>query len=233
MPALSYVTMRTRVALNLGNMQSSHPFYTYIGSYVNDALNGLPLRAVNMGARNYELFPELQEKWTVLTTQDQAWVDIPTTTPCLAPQMVYSFDSSTAPNLSTSDRKPVVWVSQNDYELMPKSTTITGYPRLYTAESTKLYLHPTPRSGYTTYLLIKGVKAEAELSADGDLPVVDKRWHSAIVDYACALLAADMGWAEDSARFLASCDQKITACLPLRGLRNRRTAVIVTTPEGM
>lgn len=211
------------MALNLGNMQSTHPYYSSIGAYVNDALNKIPLHAIT-AAKNLELFPELATKWTTSTVVDQAWLDLPNDS--LAVQVVYSFDSSTAPDLSSVNRQPVSYVSPGDYELLPKASTNTGYPRLYSQQGNRLLLSPTPRTGYLTYLLVSGIQQEPELSADGDTPVMDKRWHSAIADYACYLLATDLGW-DDAGRFLASCDQKIATSVSMAGLRGKRLFNVV------
>lgn len=230
MPALSFLQLRTRVALNCGNMQATHPYYASIGGYVNDGLNKVLLHAVNSTARNFELFPELSTKWTNLTVADQAYLSLPGD--ALAVQMVYSFDSPSAPNLSSDDRLPVSYVGQDDYELLPKATQLNGYPRLFTQQGNRLYLSPTPRTGYLTYILVSGIQQEPELSNDADVPVMDKRWHSAIADYASYLLATDLGWPDDAARFMASCDQKIASCISIMGLRGKRV-VLVMRAEGV
>ena len=96
MAAINFSTMKTRVALRLGNMQSSDPFYTYLGDWVNDAANRVILRALSRNAKRKEgMFPELQSFWrSDATTANVGYIAYPTD--CLWIDRLYSFDSSTA-----------------------------------------------------------------------------------------------------------------------------------------
>lgn len=218
MSAINFSTMKTRVALRLGNMQSSDPFYTYLGDWVNDAANRVILRALSRNARrNESLFPELQALWrTAATTAGVGYVSMPTDLLWL--NEVFSFDSSTAADENRDRRYVMVEIGdQQQWEMLDKSTSTTGYPRRWKRFSERLQIHPVPTSSYLTKMLLVGFAREAELSGSTDTFVIDGLWHPAIIDYAVYRGASEMGWVDDAKEVLEACDRQIMECVSILG----------------
>lgn len=215
---MDFNTCKTRAALNCGNMQSSDPFYTYLGDYVNAALNAMVLRSLTKARVNLNLFPELRTDWTEITIVDQNYLALPSN--LLVVDSVLSFDSSTAPTMATSAQTPMTYLSWRDFQNLPKETTVTGYPRIWTRYNNRLYIWPTPRTGYTSYIHLLGLKKEPELSGATDSPAIPELWHDAWLYMACYKICVDKGWGEDATRFLVACDTEITQSIDLVGLDN-------------
>lgn len=221
MAAIDFSTMKTRVALRLGNMQSSDPFYSYLGNWVNDAANRVVLRALSRNAKRKEaMFPELQSKWrTDATTNGVEYVSMPSD--CLWITDVFSFDDDAAADESRDKRYVMVEVpSQRTWELLDKSTDTVGYPRRWRRFSTRIQLHPVPTTTYLTKLLVLGFAEESDLSGNTDTFVIDQRWHPAIVDYAVYLGATELGWGDDAEAALKACDRQIMDCVTVLGREN-------------
>ena len=221
MAAINFSTMKTRLALRLGNMQSSDPFYTYLGDWVNDAANRVILRALSRNARRKEgMFPELQAKWrSDATSAGVEYIAYPSD--CLWIDRVYSFDDDAAADESRDKRYAMAEIaSQDTWELLDKSTSTTGYPRRWRRFSNRIQLHPVPTAAYLTKLLVVGFAEEADLSGTTDVFVIDAKWHPAIIDYAVYLGAKDMGWDEDAQAALQACDRQIEECITILGREN-------------
>ena len=221
MAAINFSTMKTRVGLRLGNMQSSDPFYTYLGDWVNDAANRVILRALSRNARRKEaMFPELQKKWrSDATSAGVEYVDYPSN--CLWMNQVYSFDSSSAADESRDKRYAMSEVANQDtWELLDKTTSTTGYPRRWRRYGNRVQIHPVPTASYLTKLLLLGFGEEADLSGSSDVFNMDYKWHPAVIDYAVYLGAKDMGWVEDAKEALEACDRQIAECITVLGREN-------------
>lgn len=221
MAAINYSTMKTRVALRLGNMQSSDPFYTYLGDWVNDAANRLILRSLSKNAKRKEqMFPELQAKWrSDATSAGVEYVAYPSD--CLWITQVYSFDEDTASDESRDKRYAMAEIySQDQWELLDKSTSTTGFPRRWRRFSNRIQIHPVPTAAYLTKLLVLGFAEESDLSGSSDTFTIDSKWHPAIIDYAVYIGAKDMGWMDDAKEALEACDRQIEECITILGREN-------------
>ena len=221
MASINFSTMKTRTALRLGNMQSSDPFYSYLGDWVNTAGNRVILRALSRNPKRKEsLLPELQSLWrTDATTNGVGYLAYPDD--CLWLNDVYSFDSSSAADESRDQRNVVTEVgSQHVWELLDKTTSTVGYPRRWRRFSNRIQLHPVPTTAYLTKLLLVGFAKEADLSGNTDVFVMDERWHPAVVDYAVYLGADEMGWTEEAKAALEACDRKLEECISILGREN-------------
>jgi hypothetical protein len=226
--------MKTRLALVANNMQTSDPFYAYLDDHINQALRLLPLRASRLFP-NYSLFPEHKDiEWTDVTVVDTNYLALPSDQ--IVIQRAYSLDSSSAPNLNNADWRELTWVSPKEFDQYEKPTTQEAYPSVFTLREGRIYFHPTPRTGYTTYVKIDGIQDEPELSADGDTPRMHSRWHPAILQLAAYFLFDDMGWAEQADRKLKAADEQIsTIAASLVGLRHANTHRVMRvagTPRG-
>jgi len=213
--------MKTLVALRLGNMQSSDPFYAYLGPWVNAAANRVILRSLSRNARRKEsLFPELQSKWrTDATTSGVEYVTLGSDV--LWVNDVFSFDSSSAADENRDKRYVMAEVhSQQQWELLDHSTSTTGYPRRWRRFSNRLQVHPVPSASYLSKLLVLGFARETDLSGSSDTFTIDQMWHPAIVDMAVYLGAKDMGWTEDANEALMACDHAIEECVTILGREN-------------
>lgn len=221
MAAITFSSMKTQVALRLGNMQSSDPFYTYLGQWVNGAANRVILRSLGKNPRRKEnLFPELQSKWrTDATTSGVEYVALGSDV--LWVNRVYSFDSSSAADENRDKRYAMAEIGSDDqWEMLDKSTSTTGYPRRWRRFSNRLQVHPVPSASYLTKLLVLGFAKEADLSGSSDTFNIDSMWHPAIIDMAVYLGAKDMGWVEDANEALMACDRAIEECISILGREN-------------
>lgn len=204
---MNFGTIKTRLALNAGNLQSSHPQYAYLNNYANDGLRLMISRA-SAKFPNYQLFPEHKDvEWTDVTVADQNYLSLPSDH--IAIQRAFSLDSSTAPNMSNAGWRLLSYVDPKAFDQLSKPTTDLQYPAVYTVREGRIYFHPTPRATKTTYVKIDGIEDEPDMSSSSDTPRTNIRWHPAWLDFASYLLLTDMGWDDDAKRFLAAGDEKI------------------------
>lgn len=232
---MNYTTLQARVALIAGNMATTHPQYGNLGQFVNDGMHFLVQRS-SLKFPNYELFPEHKDiEWTDLTIADQRYLALPTDQ--IAIQRVFSLDSSSAPNLNNSNWRPVSYIEPQAFDVLPKTTTITGYPSLFTLREGRVEFNPTPRTSWTTYVKIDGIQDEPTLSSGTDSPRSHARWHPAMVNCAAYLLLTDMGWHEDAQKQLNAADEQIGtiggSMIGLRKAQIRRTVRVAGTPRGV
>lgn len=221
MATINFSTMKTRTALRLGNMQSSDPFYTYLGDWINTAGNRVILRALTRNAKRKEsLFPELQAFWrSDATTNGVGYVAYPSD--CLWINDVFSFDDPDAADENRDERHIMVEIaSQRQWELLDKSTTTVGFPRRWRRFSNRIQVHPVPTTAYLTKLLVVGFAEESDLSGNTDVFVMDEKWHPAVIDYAVYLGADEMGWTEEAKAALEACDRKLEECISILGREN-------------
>lgn len=205
--------MIAEVAKNLGNMKSSSIWYAEIQNWVNRALNRVVQLAIGGNNSNMNLFYELQTSWTsdTTTTLNQNWISIPNDK--LAIVDVQSYNSATAVNKNSDRTYPVRFIGYKEFIIIPKGSTVTDWPRLWSRRGKRIYVWPTPHTDYLTYLEMIGIMKEPAMSAGSDTPNIDTQWHDIVCQYATYLGAASMGWDEVSARFekLALGQIKLTA----------------------
>jgi hypothetical protein len=215
---MTYLQLKTRVALNLGNLQSSDPFYTYIGSWVNSAQRAVVTRTLSKARRSFNIFRELVDKWTAVTAVNELRVDVPAD--LLVIEKVYSFDSSSAPDLDDDTVKPMAEIPLHKFDILSRDTSISGYPRLWSRDGDFINVYPTPRTGKTTYLLLRGIGDVEAMSADGDDPIIKERWHDAILFYACYLGALELNRVDEAQKWLDACDRHIMQTIDIMGLES-------------
>ena len=231
---MNFQTMKTVVALNCNNLQSSDPVYTYLGQNVNDGVRMMVARALR-AFPNYQLFPEHKDYyWTpVVTVADTNTVALNSDT--FAVQRVYSADASSSPNLNNTQWRILTFMDAEDFDQLARPTTQTGYPICWTIRKSNIELWPTPRTGYTTYIKMDGVDDEPDMSANGDTPRVNARWHPAILDCATYLTANMLNQPEEAKRWLTSADDKIlstgAAIVGLRNANFKRVAHVTGAPQ--
>jgi hypothetical protein len=215
---MNYLVLKTRTALNLGSMQSSDPFYTYLGSYVNSAQRAVVTRTLSKARRSFNLFRELVDKWTAITTVNDLRVSVPPD--LLVVERVYSFDSTDVPDLDDDTAKPMAEIPLNKFDILSRDTSISGYPRLWSRDGDYISVYPTPRTGKTTYLMLRGIGDVNALSADLDEPIIKERWHDAILFYACYLGALELNRVDEAQKWLDACDRHIMQTIDIMGLES-------------
>ncbi len=230
---MNFGNFKTRGAKNAGNMQTTHPYYTDIGDIVNASLRLFIMRA-SAKFPNHQLFPELKDiEWTDVTVANQMYLTQPTDQ--LIPQRVYSFDSATAPTMANAQWRLLGFIEPEGYDQLSKSTTDLAYPSQWTSREGRIYLHPVPRTTKTTYIKVDGIQDEPDMSIATDTPRTNVRWHPAILDYASSMLLTNLGWDDDAARFLKSCDDKLVtvggAMIDLRRSLLKKTIRITGAPR--
>lgn len=204
---MTYLQLKNRVALNLGNMPSAHPHYSEIAAAVNDAVRELPKRVIAKGVRNLGLFPELMRRAKAVTVAESASIDLPVTD-MLIPLKMYSFNQGTDPD--DRDRSwPMQYVEPEVYEYLDKADATTGWPRIWTRLGNEAFIWPVPDTTYACYVRLHYIMKEQDMSADDDTPTLDAQWHRAITDLATALVLIGMGDQAKAQLFLSACDQKI------------------------
>lgn len=218
MDAIDFSTMKTRVALRLGNMQSSDPFYSYLGSWVNEAGNRVIMRALSRNLRRRQnLFPELYDLWEDTTIDGQDYISTPDD--ILYVDALYSLNTSAAVDYATDARYSMSEIGNNrTWQFLSRSQT--GYPNKWHRYGNRLYVHPTPTATYVTKVLIAGFAREGTLSGNSDVFVMDPMWHPAVIDYAVYLGATELGWIEDAASALTACDRKLEETTTILGREN-------------
>lgn len=180
------------------------------------------------------MFPEHRDvEWYDVTIANQNYLSLPTDQ--IAAQRAYSLDSSTAPNLNNADWRELTYIEPREFDQLEKPTTQSAYPSSFTLREGRIYVHPTPRTSYTTYIKVDGIQDEPDMSASGDTPRTHARWHPAILDLATYMLLTDMG-RDDADRFLKAADEKIAmvggSLVGLRRATTQRVVRIAGAPRG-
>lgn len=213
---MTFNEMKTEVQRMLGNLPSSHPFYGDLGNWVNRATNRVVMMAISSNRQKPNLFPELTTSWTDITTSGTNYLDEPTDK--LAIVRLYSFDDDAVPNTSTTRSLPMSFVPMEHFEIMKRDTGVVGYPRIWSRKGKRIYIWPTPSADYLTYIHVYGVMREPEMSADADEPRMSEVWHDAVVNVAASIGAGKLGWAEDSAKYMASAQADIGMAVNITAL---------------
>lgn len=227
-------TLKARLLLNAGNLQSSHPQYTYAQNFIND---GIRLMVTMASAKfpNLSLFPEYTDtEWTDVTVADQNYLAVPTD--MFAPQRVFSSDSSTSPTLANTGWRLLVWLDPQAFDQLPKPTTQLAYPSLWTAREGRIYLHPTPRTTKTTYIKVDGIEDEPDMSGNTDTPRANVRWHPAILDCASHLIWNDLGDYERATQYFDAAEKKVglvgAAMAGMRRAMVNKSITVAGMPRG-
>lgn len=221
MAAITFANLKLRTARQLGNLPSSHPLYSNdLGAFVNEASNRVVLMATAKDRRGANIFPELRNFSTsAITVNATDEVTIPAT--ILVLESLNITKSSAAYSAATQTEYPIF--EESDSQLFGQfSKTQVGYPQRWMRSGATVKLWPTPTTAYLTRVVFRGIRREADLSADGDVLTMDYIWHPAVIDYACYLGANALGWDEDAKKWLSACEKKVTECLNLVGLERTK-----------
>lgn len=231
MAAITFGTMKTRVALACGNMPSSDPWYTYLGDHVNEAANAIVLLSVQADRRNINLFPELRNRrWTDITVNNQGYLLKPTD--ALIIDSVTSTHLTTAYNASTDKEYPVVEEpDQFRFGLFDK--TSQNWPQIWCEASTSILLWPTPVTAYLTYVVLRGIRKETALTAASDTFQMNEVFHPVVIDYATYLMMRRMGWHDEAEKFLSACQDRLTNTANVLGLQNKRNRTRIRIAGGL
>lgn len=145
--------------------------------------------------------------------QDNTWVSGPTTVSynylaiadnILAIDCVNQTEGATVsavtPGLSLAGiaEEPVAKTNAGIIALLNKSTTTTGYPKLWARQGTNLLYHPTTQTGYTTTFIIHGLAGEVPLSSGGATFRLHRDYDEIVALLAAAKMARICGFTDRS-----------------------------------
>lgn len=216
--------MQSEVALVLGNMQTSDPFYRFIypavGAETNSWINKSANKLVRMIVAK---IPEIYKaSWTIgPTVAGVNYVAKPAD--AISVQVIDTAHQSTLPNWSTTRTYPVMRIEPEQFDLLDKSATTNGYPSLYTEKGKQIFLWPTPTAAYVDYLHVYGVMQETVLVNATDSLFIEEFWHDYVVQLAIAMGARQLGWPDAAERYTAVLKDIGSAIDPM-GLRNTGNA---------
>lgn len=211
--------MIDEVALALGNLPSTHVWYSRIGGtaslpgYIVRAANKLIRMVVGGNGHNADLFPELANSWTVgptypTTSGRENVIDKPSD--CIVVQRITRSESSTLPTWATTQEKPLGDpIDAAKFGLIAKDATTAGYATIWARKGGTVLIWPTPTNTYTDYLRFYGLAREPVISDLSDSLRIDEHWHDLVVTLTCYLLAMRLGYKEDAANFLAMTEQEL------------------------
>jgi hypothetical protein len=187
-------------------------FEAFLDDWVNEAGNGIILRALDKSQYKYGLFVELEDEWIIdSTTNGVVYISMPSD--CLVLTGLYSFDDASGSTVA-QDRKVITRTTNRKYQTMAK--TQVGWPRVYVRYGNQIRLHPTPSTAYLTQTLATGLARENVLSGNTDTFIMDPVWHPVVVDYATYLGANFLGWVEEAGIALSACDQKLISAISVK-----------------
>jgi hypothetical protein len=210
--------MKTRVALNCNNLQSSDPVYTYLGEFVNEAANRIILIAASSDKRAVNVFPELRDRsWSDITVASTQAYDLPTD--LLVLDSVKITQLTTTYNPATQTEYPVVETDVDTFATLSKSAT--GFPTMWCRAGSQIKFWPTPTTAYLTRVVLRGILKETAMSGSTDTLVMDSMWHPAVIDYATGLCMDALGW-DDAEKWFSRAKEKVTEIINPVGLERRK-----------
>lgn len=225
MGALTLSQYQTRVRRMLGNLGATHPVISdgLHTEAINHAANRIIRMVLGGNGSIISLFPEHNNNsWT---TGPTIVGDNYTAAPdnCLFIERITRPSDDDTPSSNPGDGADTTEtiVSRSTVQtigLLSKSSSDTGYPRLWARKGNNILYYPTTRTGYTSYLRIYGVARETYLSAAGDTFRLHEDWDSAIVELAASEVAMTMGWSERSKELLDSVHQRIVETANIEAL---------------
>lgn len=223
--AIPFSTMKTRVQLNVGNMQTSDPFYTYVGDQINEASNRVLLMAVAKDRRAMNSFPELKtRRWVDVTLNNQGYLQLPTT--LLVLDSVTCTRSTATYNASTTTEYPMTEATVDNFALYDR--TATGWPSQWVRSGISLLIYPTPTTAYLSQIVLRGIRQEADLSGNADVLTMDPKWHPTVIKAATAIAMEARGWHDDAAKWWDMVERDVTSTINLVGLERVKDSVKVS-----
>lgn len=211
---LTLADYRIEVRQTLGNMPTSHPMYSL--SLIDRAINQAPNRLIRMAfggnGQNLDLFPEKHNSWTIGPTvvgNNRIAMDAD----ILVPLALRSSESSTSPTWADTQEKTVSRSLSSTIGLLSKSSTETGYARLWDRKANDIIYHPTTRTGYVDYFRVYGLARETAISSSGATFTLNADWDDHIVLLAAEKIARKMSWTERANELLASVRDQVNETL--------------------
>lgn len=238
MGALTLGNMQAQVAAFCGGLLTTDPIYTVSSSlvgFINDAANRVILMAsYDPGSgkprRNFNLFPELQGHiWFDVTVAEQGYLALPDN--CLVPDSLHytkvttDYDPSRDTEYLISEQPDV-----EAFALLSKAATSTGWPSQWCRQASVLLLNSTPTTAYLTQVVVRGIRAEDDLSAVGDVFTMHPRWHSAVVTESCALVSEGLRRWSEAERWHEATRRKIDEAISLTGAANSKNRAAQQSP---
>ena len=229
---MNFGEMKTRVRLQLGNLPVNHAFYTEVDGWVNDAIRDLPRRLIVTGYEPRNLFPELERSANATVVLDQSWIELPD--PCLAPLEVFAFRTEAVVNNDNDRTYPINRIDWEEYEVLDKSTANAWWTRLWCWRTSKIFLYPTPRTGYHDTLKLYYMYDHQDFTTDGQTPTLNPRWHRAVTDLSCAYGEAAQNHPQRASFWEEQADARVKKALDAMGVsmaRAPRTVAIYDEPK--
>jgi hypothetical protein len=221
---MTFGDMKTQAALALDNMQSDHPWYSSIGTHLNEAANAVLMMAYAKDKRAANVFPELRKRrWTDTTAAAEASFDLPST--LLVLESVTCTRDDTAYDPTTQREHPMSEIAPEDFAMLNKSAT--GWPILWTRNGGQISYYPTCSAGYETVMVIHGTRKESALTTDSQSYAMSDLWHPTVVKVAVGITLQNMGEHERANGWMDAADKGVTGVLNLVGLERIRNRVNV------
>jgi hypothetical protein len=231
---VNFGDMKTAVALQLDNMPSDHPFYSSIGTALNQAANRVILMSFAKDRRAGNCFPELRHtRRDDVTADTEAQFDFPST--LLVMEAATCTQNSAAYDPSTQREYPITEVPPSTFALLDKSAK--GWPVMWTRHGSKFSYWPTCSASptdYRTRVIIYGTKKENDLTSDSQSYVMNELWHPTVVACATAIMLRNMREFEAAREMMTDVEKEVTATLNLVGLeriQNKVSLSVAGTPR--
>jgi hypothetical protein len=220
---MNFGEMKAELALNLNNMQSSDPFYSRLGRWLNEGANRIITMAIAKDKKALQLFPELKNRrWWDTTVANQNYLDLPDS--LLALEFVTYTKTTAAFDASRHTEFPSSETSAETFAFLSKSATTVGWPSLHTRRGNRLAFHPTPTTAYLTVVVLNGIRKEDTLIEDTQTYAMNETWHPTVVKAATALGNEALGW-PDAERWWAAADRDLGGGVNREGLERRKDTV--------
>lgn len=196
MAKLTSAQFTTAVALACRNMPSSDPFYSSITAAVTQARNKIIRWAIGPKV-NIDLFPELQNSWTVGPLTSGSNIAPKPSDAIVIYELLSAQQDSVAnppgPDWSVSRGFPMFYKDKLVFDLLPKTSATTGWPKIWTRKGNSILVWPTPSTSYLDTLHMFGIASDS-LTQTGNTFYSDEYWDDATIRLAASILHERRGW---------------------------------------
>jgi uncharacterized protein (DUF2267 family) len=220
---ITFAVMTADVIRNCDNLASQHPHYGQVGRYINEAKDEFQ-RMVLGRKQARDLAPVLFNwRWSQTTVNTQNYLALPDSLLVLE-SVTYTKLTTTYDPSATTEYPSVEVTDANTFGYFSK--TQTGWPTLWRRAAGRVELWPTPTTTYLTKVVLRGFRAEDDLTGTATLKM-DARLHPLITDLATAITMEKMGW-EQAADKRAKAEARIARTLNIRGEERARDVTRTT-----
>ncbi len=215
-------------AMLCGNLKSSHPLYKYISGDTSSATRSVINDAGNRFVRMIpERLPEMQASWTIGPTV-AVTNSIALPADLLIVQEVKVAHQATLPDWNIVRSFPVTFLEPDQFDILAKDTTVTGYPVLCTKIGKVIKNWPTPSASFIAYEHWFGVMEETALANPSDTFYMNADWHPAVCKLAASLIE-EMRRNYDGAKALqAMVKDELSTSKDIVGQENLKSADALT-----